>query len=106
MTTTATDAAPLPCGPYLQALLVRAAEALEMSLIPDWDEEGRRNLYGLRTGRWQPYWVSTRRRLLSRTDYMACSALLNWAAVTDDREQASAARLLADEVQRGLVAVW
>lgn len=105
MTTTAT-AEPLHCGPYLQALLVKAAEGLEMNEIPDWDVEGRRNLYGLRTGRWQPYWVSIRRRLLSRTDEMARAALLNLAAITDDREQASAARLLADEINNGFIAVW
>lgn len=105
MTTTAT-AEPLHCGPYMQVLMVKAAEALEMDLIPDWDEEGRRNLYGLRKGTWQPYWVSTRRRLLSRTDLMARAALLNLAAITDDREQASAARLLADEINNGLIAVW
>lgn len=106
MTATTTTTAPLHCGPYLQVLLIKAAEALEMSLIPDWDEEGRRNLYGLRKGTWQPYWVSSRRRLLSRTDLMARAALLNLAAVADDREQASLARLIADEINNGSIAVW
>ena len=73
---TTTEAMPLPCGPYLQALLVRAAHALDASLIPDWDETGMRNLQGLRAGKWQPYWLSSKRRHLSRTDEMACAALI------------------------------
>jgi hypothetical protein len=105
MTTTAT-VQPLHCGAFLQVLLVKAAEALEMSLIPDWDDEGRRNLYGLRKGTWQPYWVSNRRRHLSRTDRMACSALLNYAQTTSNSEQASAARLLMDQISNGSIAVW
>lgn len=110
MTTTATDAAPLPCGPYLQALLVKAAEGLEMNGIPDWDEEGRRNLYGLRIGRWQPYWVSTRRRLLSRTDEMARAALLTLAASAKGpawaNTEAADAQRLADAIREGRCAVW
>lgn len=103
---TTASAVPMHCGPFLQVLLVKAAEALEMALIPDWDEAGKRELYGLRKGTWQPYWVSVRRRHLSRTDLMARSALLNYAAVTDDREQASAAYLLADEIRLGTIAIW
>jgi hypothetical protein len=104
--TTTTAAMPMHCGPFLQVLLVKAAEALEMALIPEWDETGRRELFYLRKGTVQPYWVSNRRRHLSRTDLMARSALLNYVAVTDDREQASAARLLADEIRLGTVAIW
>jgi hypothetical protein len=103
---TTTAAMPMHCGPFLQVLLVKAAEALEMALIPEWDETGRRELFYLRKGTVQPYWVTVRRRHLSRTDLMARSALLNYLAVTDDREQASAARLLADEIQRGTIAIW
>ena len=103
---TTTAAMPMHCGPSLQVLLVKAADALEMALIPDWDETGRRELFYLRKGTVQAYWVTVRRRHLSRTDLMARSALLNYAAVTDDREQASAARLLADEIRQGAVAIW
>ena len=105
-TTAAAAAMPMHCGPFLQVLMVRAAEALEMGLIPDWDETGRRELFYLRKGTVQPYWVSNRRRHLSRTDLMARSALLNYAAVVGDRDQASAARLLADEIRLGTVAIW
>lgn len=109
-TTTTTEATPIPCGPYLQALLTRAAEALDYSLISAWDTAGRRNLQGLRQGRWQPYWIGGRRRHLSRTDLMACSALLNFAAESKEpawaNTEASDARRLADAIQEGRCAVW
>ncbi|QTP86371.1 hypothetical protein SSRP02_p015 [Synechococcus phage S-SRP02] len=107
---TTTEAMPLPCGPYLQALLVRAAHALDASLIPDWDETGMRNLQGLRAGKWQPYWLSSKRRHLSRTDEMACAALI--ALATDTKgpdwgtEAAATAQLLASEISAGRCAVW
>jgi hypothetical protein len=108
---TTTEAMPTPCGPYLQALLTKAAEGLDQSLIPAWDAEGLRNLQGLRQGRWQPYWAGSRgRRHLSRTDLMACSALLNLAATAEGpawaSTEASDARRLADAIREGRCAVW
>ena len=108
---TTTEAMPTPCGPYLQALLTKAAEGLDQSLIPAWDAEGLRNLQGLRQGRWQPYWAGSRgRRHLSRTDLMACSALLNFAATAKGpawaNTEASDARRLAEAIQGGRCAVW
>lgn len=110
-TTTTTEATPIPCGPYLQALLTRAAEALDYSLIPAWDTAGQRNLQGLRQGRWQPYWTGGQhRRHLSRTDLMACSALLNFAAEAQGpawaNTEASDARRLALAIREGRCAVW
>jgi hypothetical protein len=107
MTTTTTAAAmPIPCGPDSQRLLVAAAEALEMSLIPDWDEAGRRELWALRMGRVQPYWTTTKRRHLARTDWMAASALTNYQAVAQEPEAKAAAGALADAIRDGDCAIW
>ena len=107
MTTTTTAAAmPIPCGPDSQHLLVAAAEALEMSLIPDWDEAGRRELWALRMGRVQPYWTATKRRHLARTDWMAASALTNYQAVAQEPEAKAAAGALADAIRDGDCAIW
>jgi hypothetical protein len=109
-TTTTTDVSPLPCGPYLQALLTKAAESLDHSQIPAWDEEGRRNLHGLRQGRWQPYWTGRRGRHLSRTDVMACAALASLAAAASGpawaNTEAADAQRLADAIREGRCAVW
>jgi hypothetical protein len=110
-TTTTTPAAePIPCGPYLQVLLTRAADALDHSLIPAWDEQGLRDLHGLRQGRWQPYWTSTRRRLLSQTDEMACAALMSFAATAQGpawaNTEADDARRLALAIREGRCAIW
>lgn len=112
MATTTTEPLPIPCGPYLQALLVRAAEGLDHKLIPDWDAEGQRNLQRLRQGRWQPYWTgrSKHRRHLSRCELMAISALINlrgeaqgplWA-----NTDAADAQRLADAIREGRCAIW
>lgn len=107
MTTTTTAAAmPIPCGPDSQRLLVAAAEALEMSLIPDWDDGGRRELWALRVGRVQPYWTTTKRRHLARTDWMAASALTNYQAVAQSPEAKAAAGALADAIRDGDCAIW
>jgi len=111
-TTTTTEPLPVPCGPYLQALLVRAAESLDHTLIPDWDAEGRRNLQLLREGRLQAYWTgrSKHRRHLARCEFMAISALMNlrceargplWA-----NTDAGDALRLADAIQEGRCALW
>lgn len=107
MTTTTTAAAmPIPCGPDSQRLLVAAAEALEMALIPDWDEAGRRELWALRVGRVQPYWTTTKRRHLARTDWMAASALTNYQAVAQEPEAKAAAGALAAAIRDGNCAIW
>jgi hypothetical protein len=106
MTTTTAAAMPIPCGPDSQRLLVAAAEALEMSLIPDWDEAGRRELWALRMGRVRPYWTTTKRRHLARTDWMAASALTNYQAVAQGPEAKAAAGALAAAIRDGDCAIW
>lgn len=107
MTTTTTAATmPIACGPDSQRLLVAAAEALEMSLIPDWDEAGRRELWALRMGRVRPYWTTTKRRHLARTDWMAASALTNYQAVAQEPEAKAAAGALAAAIRDGDCAIW
>lgn len=106
MTTTTAAAMPIPCGPDSQRLLVAAADALEMSLIPDWDEAGRRELWALRVGRVQPYWTTTKRRHLARTDWMAASALTNYQAVAQEPEAKAAAGALAAAIRDGDCAIW
>lgn len=106
MNTNTTAAMPVPCGPDSQRLLVAAAEALEMSLIPDWDEGGRRELWTLRMGRVQPYWTTSKRRHLARTDLMAASALCNYSAVAQGPEIRAAARELAAAIRNGDCAIW
>lgn len=109
--TTTTDAMSLPCGPYLQNLLVRAAEALEPSDIPAWDEDAGRNLQRLLQGRWLPYWTgSTRRRHLSRGEQMALAALTTFSSKAQGpawaNTEASDARRLADAIREGRCAIW
>jgi hypothetical protein len=111
MKANAAEAMPLPCGPYLQALLVKAAEALDYSEIPSWDTEGQRNLHGIRQGIWQPYWTARQgRRHLSRTDAMACAALESLAAAANGPAwadtEASDAQRLAVAIREGRCAVW
>jgi hypothetical protein len=107
---TTTETMPTPCGPYLQVLLTKAAEALDYSQIPAWDAEGQRNLQGLRQGRWQPYWTGRGRRHLSRTDVMACAALASMAAAASGpawaNTEAADAQRLADAIREGRCAVW
>ena len=109
-TTTTTEAKPTPCGPYLEALLIRAAEALDHQLIPAWDDAGRLELSSLRSGQVRPWWTGGRRRHLARTDYMAISALLSFAAEAQGpawaNTEASDARRLADAIREGRCAVW
>ena len=77
-----------------------------MSLIPEWDETGRRNLWALRMGRVQPYWTTSKRRHLARTDLMAASALCNFSAVAPEAAIRAAARELAAAIRDGDCAIW
>lgn len=108
------ESLPMLCSPYLQALLVRAAESLNQeALISGWDEQGRRLLQLLHEGRICVYWTMRsggRRRHLARSDFMAIAALMNlrdaasgplWADT-----EASDAQRLANAIEQGRCAVF